>query len=478
MPKPGSSGPMFEILVADLDPQTANFCRDLADASSLRILSATDAESVVDALESRAVDVLLLNETLPGRDDFEFVRHLRYWYPETQVIVVADNPTFPAAVEAVKLGAFNYLPKPLDAGILRHTIERAMEQIRIEAGRGMLVRESVDAEGALGMVGRSPAMSKLFTIIGKISRNVHPVLILGESGTGKELAARAIHFSSSRHDQPFIPVDCAALVPTLMESELFGYERGAFTGAERASEGLLRLADGGTVFFDEIGELPVELQGKLLRALQEKEIRPVGSTKRIRIDVRVIAATNRELDKEIRAGRFRKDLYFRVNVVTLKMPTLRERPEDVKPLIDTFLERIAKSTGQPVKRVSAEAYRILQSYSWPGNVRELQNFVERAVALGTSDMLEPIDFPTEISSRVLRTFSSGNESLRRVGRVLPIAEIERHAIINAVVEANGDKLLAARMLGIGKTTLYRKLRQYELRSRREASRDSASEVHS
>lgn len=192
----------------------------------------------------------------------------------------------------------------------------------------------------------------------------------------------------------------------------------------------------------------------------------------------MIAATNRELEKEIRAGRFRKDLYFRVNVVTLKMPTLRERPEDVKPLIDTFLERIAKSTGQPVKRVSAEAYRILQSYSWPGNVRELQNFVERAVALGTSDMLEPIDFPTEISSRVLRTFSSGNESLRRVGRVLPIAEIKRHAIINAVVEANGDKLLAARMLGIGKTTLYRKLRQYELRSRREASRDSRSEVHS
>lgn len=478
IPKPSSSSLSFEILVADLDPQTADLCRDLADASSLRILSATDAESVVDALESRSVDVLLLNETLPGRDDFEFVRHLRYWYPETQVIVVADNPTFPAAVEAVKLGAFNYLPKPLDAGILRHTIERAMEQIRIEAGRGMLVRESVDAEGALGMVGRSPAMSKLFTIIGKISRNVHPVLILGESGTGKELAARAIHFSSSRHDQPFIPVDCAALVPTLMESELFGYERGAFTGAERASEGLLRLADGGTVFFDEIGELPVELQGKLLRALQEKEIRPVGSTKRIRIDVRVIAATNRELEKEIRAGRFRKDLYFRVNVVTLKMPTLRERPEDVKPLIDTFLERIAKSTGQPVKRVSAEAYRILQSYSWPGNVRELQNFVERAVALGTSDMLEPIDFPTEISSRVLRTFSSGNESLRRVGRVLPIAEIERHAIINAVVEANGDKLLAARMLGIGKTTLYRKLRQYELRSRREASRDAASEVHS
>jgi two-component system response regulator HydG len=413
------------------------------------------------------VSVFVLNDHFPGNEHVEFLRHVRYWYPETQIIVVADSPSYSSAVEAIKLGAFDYLPKPLDREGVRHTIERAMEQSRIEMGLG-LARQSVDAEGAWGMVGRSPAMTKVFNIITKIARNIHPILILGESGTGKELAARAIHFSSARKDRPFIPIDCVALVPTLMESELFGHEKGSFTGADRANEGLLRIAEGGTVFFDEVADVPVELQGKLLRALQEKEVRPVGSTKRIRIDVRVIAATNRNLEKEIREGRFRKDLYFRLNVVTLKLPPLRDRMEDIRPLVETFLERIAKSSGQPKRDVSAEAYRILQSYSWPGNVRELQNFVERAVALSSADQLQPIDFPTEISSRVLRSFSSGNEPLRRVGRVLPIAEIEKHAIVNAVFEAKGDKLLAARMLGIGKTTLYRKLRQYERKSRGEA----------
>jgi two-component system response regulator HydG len=258
-----------------------------------------------------------------------------------------------------------------------------------------------------------------------------------------------------------MPVDCGALVPTLMESELFGHERGSFTGAERSKEGLLKIAEGGTVFFDEIGELPVELQAKLLRALQEKEIRPVGSTKRIRIDVRVIAATNRNLEEAVKEGRFRKDLYFRLNVVTLKLPPLRERMEDIEDLIETFLERIATSTGQPRRQISREAVRMLKTYSWPGNVRELENFIERAVALGTDLMLEPIDFPTQINSRLTMPRAPGDEPLRRVGRVVPIVEVERHAILNAVAEAKGDKLLAAQMLGIGKTTLYRKLKQYE-----------------
>ena len=464
--------PTSELLIVDSDPQTADLCREVATSLELGARTATDTDAVVDTLESGVVSVFVLNDHFPGSEHVEFLRHVRYWYPETQIIVIADSPSFSSAVEAIKLGAFDYLPKPLDREGLRHTIERAMEQSRIEMSRGPLARESVDAEGAWGMVGRSPAMTKVFNIITRIGRNIHPVLILGESGTGKELAARAIHFSSARKDRPFIPIDCVALVPTLMESELFGHEKGSFTGADRANEGLLRIAEGGTVFFDEVADVPVELQGKLLRALQEKEVRPVGSTKRIRIDVRVIAATNRNLEKEIREGRFRKDLYFRLNVVTLKLPPLRDRMEDVRPLVETFLERIAKSNAQPKREVSAEAYRILQSYSWPGNVRELQNFVERAVALSTAEQLQPIDFPTEISSRVLRSFSSGNEPLRRVGRVLPIAEIERHAIVNAVFEAKGDKLLAARMLGIGKTTLYRKLRQYE-KSRRESMRQEA-----
>ena len=336
-----------------------------------------------------------------------------------------------------------------------------MEHVRIETGRRIPTSESVDSEEAYGIVGKTPSMVKLYGVIRKVSHNIHPVLVLGESGTGKELVARAIHFSGARRDRPFVPVDCGALVPTLMESELFGHEKGSFTGAERAKEGLLKIAEGGTVFFDEIGELPVELQGKLLRGLQEKEIRPVGSTRRIRIDVRVIAATNKDLEEEVHKGNFRKDLYFRLNVVTLKLPPLRHRMDDVKELVNTFLERISKSTGQPRKKISADALRLLQTYQWPGNVRELENFIERAIALGSGEILEPIDFPSQISERVNRPPISTSSSLRRVGRVLPIAEVERHAILNAVAEAKGDKLLAARMLGIGKTTLYRKLREYE-----------------
>lgn len=457
-----------ELLVVDADPQTVEFCRDLAGTAGLTIRAAHDSETALDVLESGLVDVLLLSQEFAGEPDLEFLRHLHYWYPETQVIMLAERPSYASAVEATKLGAFDYMPKPLETQLLQNTIERAMEYGRTAKARTAL-REPVDSESAYGIVGKTAVMWKLYKVIEKVSANVHPVLILGESGTGKELVARAIHFNGPRSEMPFIPVDCGALVPTLMESELFGHERGSFTGAERAKDGLLRIAEGGTVFLDEIGELPVELQGKLLRALQEKEIRRVGSTKRLRIDIRVIAATNRDLEADVSEGRFRKDLYFRLNVVTLKLPPLRDRLEDIEDLVNTFLDRIAKSTGQPRKTISREALRMLRTYSWPGNVRELENLVERAVALGTGEMLEPIDFPTQLSARLSFPRPSASEPLRRVGRVLPIAEVERHAILNAVAEAKGDKLLAARMLGIGKTTLYRKLRQYESGKRQHLS---------
>jgi len=456
------SQPLSEVLVADPDIQTVESIRNIAAAAGFTVRTTQDSEATLDLLESGLIDVLLLSEQLPGGSDLELLRHIHYWYPETQVIIISDRPTYPSAVQAIKLGAFDYFPKPLEDQLLAATIERAMEYRRLEMGR-TVVREPVDAETAYGIVGTNALMWKVYTVIKKVAANIHPVLILGESGTGKELVARAIHFSGIRRDRPFIPVDCGALVPTLMESELFGHERGSFTGAERAKDGLLKIAEGGTVFFDEIGELPVEVQGKLLRALQEKEIRPVGSTKRIRIDVRIIAATNRKLEEEIKEGRFRKDLYFRLNVVTIKLPPLRERMDDVEDLATAFLDRIAKNTGQPRKEISKEAVRMLKTYPWPGNVRELENFIERAVALGSGEKLEPIDFPSQLSAHVILPQISTSEPTRRLGRVLPIAEVERHAILNAVAEAQGDKLLAARMLGIGKTTLYRKLRQYENR---------------
>ena len=392
-PSSSTSGvpPVSELLVADTDLESLELCRDTAAAARSVLRNTHDSEATLEVLESGLVDVLLLSEQLPGGAELELLRHIHYWYPETQVIMISDHPSYASAVQAAKLGAFDYLPKPLEGKLLEATIVRAVEHSRTAR---VAVREPIDAEAAYGIVGKTAVMWKLYKVIEKVSANIHPVLILGESGTGKELVARAIHFSGIRHERPFIPVDCGALVPTLLESELFGHEKGAFTGAERAKDGLLRIAEGGTVFLDEIGELPVEVQGKLLRALQEKEIRPVGSTKRIRIDVRVIAATNRELEAAIKEGRFRKDLYFRLNVVTIKLPPLRDRMDDIEELVNAFLDRIAQNTGQPRKKISREAVRMLKTYSWPGNVRELENFIERAVALGSGGTLEPIDFPS------------------------------------------------------------------------------------
>jgi two-component system response regulator HydG len=282
----------------------------------------------------------------------------------------------------------------------------------------------------------------------------YPVLILGESGTGKELVAKSVHFSGPRSGRPFVPVDCSSLVATLIESELFGYVKGAFTGAQHGKQGLLEAANGGTLFLDEIGDMPVDLQAKLLRALQEREVKPVGSTERRHIDVRIIAATNRDLDSAIKAGSFRQDLYFRLNVVQVKLPPLRERKSDIPLLVFSFLEKFSASQ-QTSREISEEAMRQLIAYDWPGNVRELENAIERSVALGSGPVLHVADLPTNLQHPTTERVPEKNE-------LLPLEELERRAILRTLREMAGDKLAAARILGIGKTTLYRKLKQYHL----------------
>ena len=296
-------------------------------------------------------------------------------------------------------------------------------------------------------------MQRVYRLIEKVAEHNYPVLVLGESGTGKELVARSIHFSGSRRNKPFVPVDCSALVPTLIESELFGYVKGAFTGALHTRQGLMEVANSGTLFLDEIGDLPIDLQAKLLRALQEKEIRPVGSTDRVSLTVRIIAATNRDLDASVRQGAFRQDLYFRLNVVQIKMPPLRERKGDIPLLVNSFLEKFAGPDGKP-RTVSEEAMARMMGYDWPGNVRELENAIERAMALGSGPILHVGDLPSNMQ------YGTG-ERLPVNDELLPLDELERRAILRALREAGNDKLAAARLLGIGKTTLYRKLKQYE-----------------
>jgi two-component system response regulator HydG len=290
-------------------------------------------------------------------------------------------------------------------------------------------------------------------VIEKVSQHTYPVLILGESGTGKELVARSIHYSGVRQNKPFVPVDCSGLVPTLIESELFGYVKGAFTGAQQSRSGLLETANGGTAFLDEIGDLPIDLQAKLLRAIQEREIRPVGSTERIRIDVRIVAATHRDLEAAIRTGGFRQDLFFRLNVVQLKLPALRERKSDIPLLVNSFLEKFSEPE-KPPRIVSEDAMRRLMAYDWPGNVRELENAIERAVAFGSGPILHMADLPSSLQQ-------AAGDSSPDADEVVPLDELERRAIVRALRETGGDKLAAARLLGIGKTTLYRKLKTYQ-----------------
>jgi DNA-binding NtrC family response regulator len=310
----------------------------------------------------------------------------------------------------------------------------------------------------LGVVGRALETQKLYRTIARAANSMHPVLILGESGTGKGMVARSIHYSGPFRDKPFIPIDCGSLVPALIDCALFGYVEGPRTGANQSQEGLTAIAEGGTVFLDEVGELPADLQAKLLRAIHEKEIRTAGSVRCALINVRILAATNRDLEQAVMHGTFRRDLYIRLNLLSLRIPPLRERRQDIPPLIAHFLERIVRDSGEG-KIFSGEALKAMMVYEWPGNVRELENCVERTCAFTSGSLIHTTDLPPEIAN-----FPESSNGNGHAGKIIRIAELEKQTILSAVAELNGDKLRAARLLGIGKTTLYRKLKHYASQS--------------
>ena len=436
------------LLVVDDDKVISGLCRDVARSLGLSVAEATNAAQALEIVERQQVDLVLVDLRLPQTGGMELLERLKQDYPHIEVVLMTAYGSIEVAVEAIKRGAYDYLAKPFHVDDLRAKLQHALKQLELSE-ENRLLREQVRGQPGLGgLVGTSPKMQRVYKLILKVSQSRHPVLILGESGTGKELVARSIHFSGPLKDRPFVPVDCAGLVPTLIESELFGYVKGAFTGAMRSKTGLLEAASGGTLFLDEIAELPPDLQAKLLRALQEKEVKPVGGTQRVAVDVRVLAATNRDLTQALQDGRFRPDLYYRLNVVTLKIPPLRERKSDIPLLVNYFLER--SSPGErTLKGFSEEALARLMNYDWPGNVRELENVIERAVALGSGPILHTADLPSNLQVPVPAT---GQHSLAPEG-ILPLRELEKRAILLAIKELRGDKLLAARLLGIGKTTL-------------------------
>ena len=450
---PGAN--LLNLLIVDDERAVREACREAAQSAGFNTFNADSAEHAYKILDQSNVDIVLLDLKLPGASGLEALRAIRTRRPNAVVIIVTGYASVPSAVQAMRQGAFDYISKPFSVEELRLMLEHAMDELKMTTEKRELREKLRSKHGFGSIVGRSAEMDKLYRIIAKAAQSTHPVLILGESGTGKELVARCIHYSGPYHDKPFIPVDCGSLVPTLIESELFGYVRGAFTGAVRTKEGLLSIADGGTVFLDEVAELSVDLQAKLLRAVQEKEIRPVGSTKRVPINVRILAATNRDLEKAVADGAFRRDLFFRLNVLTLKIPPLRERKQDIPLLVEHFLERLARTTGAQ-RSISDEALKTLTSYDWPGNVRELENCLDRACALSSGPVLQVADLPSPIQNSQLNVPPEAAEG----PKIMPIAEMERTAILRAIDQLKGDKLAAARLLGIGKTTLYRKLKEY------------------
>jgi DNA-binding NtrC family response regulator len=446
----------IRFLIVDDEQSIRKLCTTIGSALGYDCAEAESAEAALAQLDTRPADIVMADLKLPNMSGIELLQEIKKSHPPVEVAIMTGHGSITTAVQAMKLGAYDYIEKPFRVEMLRLFLQRMADKVRLVA-ENQFLRERVDTDSQLqGIVGSSAKIQDVLRMIVRLKDTRTPVLITGESGTGKELVARAIHFRGALAKLPFVAVDCGSLVPTLMESELFGYEKGAFTGALKAKMGLFQVANGGTIFLDEVGELPLEMQAKLLRVLQEKEVRPVGSNRKVHVEVRVIAATNRDLESAYREGTFRKDLFFRLNVVTVHLPSLRERKSDISLLVHTFLGRYAP---QETILLTPEALQCLLDYDWPGNVRELENCIARAVALGDHRTIDVGDLPPAIRSArpsaasVPETAAPGSDHLE---------DMERATILRVFQQVGGDKALACQMLGLSRATLYRKLKRYQI----------------
>lgn len=484
--------PPLRVLVVDDDAPVRNACAEIAAGLGFTTQTADSVSSARTVLAHSSIDILLLDLKLPGGGGLKLLEDIRAEHPQTIVVIMTAFATVGSAVESLRSGAGDYLTKPFTLEELSDTLQRAAQRRTFDV-ESRLLRDRLRSGAALGnLVGNSPPMEKLYRILSKVAGTTHPVLIVGEPGTGKELVARSIHANGANAELPFIPVDCGSLAPGMIEGELFGYLKGATPTAIRSKVGLLAGADGSTVFLDEVGDLPLDLQGRLLRALQEREVRPIGADPSAAglgsasgpgsglgpaasgvapLTARILASSSRDLPHLVETGRFRKDLYFRLNVVNIRVPSLRERRGDIPLLTAHTLERMKTEHGVRY-HFADDALRLLTEYDWPGNVRELEQAIERACSLSSGPVLHIADFPTQIGDFHLHARQQRKQPSTRgaddvaaaaeMPAVQPIAEMERQAILNTISQLNGDKLMAARLLGIGKTTLYRKLKEYGL----------------
>jgi len=448
----------IRFLIVDDEQSIRKLCMTIGSSLGFHCTEAESGEAALQRLEAEAPDIIMADLKLPQMSGIDLLRQVKSALPRAEVAIMTGHGSVESAVAAMKLGAYDYIEKPFRVEALRLFLQRMADKVRLVA-ENQFLRERVNAQEEFsGIIGTSAKIQDVLRIAARLRDSRTPVLITGESGTGKELVARAIHYGGSLATMPFVAVDCGSLVPTLMESELFGHEKGAFTGALKSKPGLFSAANGGTIFLDEIGELPLEMQAKLLRVLQEKEVRPVGSNEQVQVDVRVIAATNRDLESAYRSGLFRKDLYFRLNVVTVHMPGLRERRSDIPMLVHFFLDRYAP--GENI-HISPDAMKALLEYDWPGNIRELENSIARAVVLGDRHTVNVSDLPPSVrdAAGTLAIAASGTGTSRAPGTT-DLEDLEYQTILRVYKEAGGDKALTGKLLGISRATLYRKLKRY------------------
>src|SRR5881396_542761 len=449
------------ILLVEDDRNVLLSYQEVLKPSGYEVVTAGSGEAAERILRTSSIDVVITDLKMAKMGGLEVLRIAKNADPETIVILITAYPTVNTAVEAMKFGACDYLVKPFSVEQLRAVVKEALEKRKTKEAYGLLKSQVRSSFAVSGIVGQSRGLLKLLDEIRKVASVSANVLILGATGVGKELVARAIHENSSRHERPFLPLNCAAIPENLLEAELFGYERGAFTGAQAAQEGLLEAADGGTLFLDELCELGPSLQAKLLRALEENAVRRLGGLKPIPFDVRFMASTNRDIHEELRQGRFRQDLFFRVNVIEIRVPPLRERREDVPLLAAHFLEACSKGSGKAIEGITPEAMERLMQYEWPGNVRELKNAMERAMAYASGPFITEQDLPEAILTATER---QGRFRSYREWREQTLERLEKEFLEKAIQEQEGNLTLAAKALGLHRSTLYRLLRKHHLLS--------------
>ncbi len=466
--RPAAVAAPYRVLIVEDEHLMRSILVQLLRSEGYEVIEAADAAVGLQIFEREKIDLAIIDVNLGGGGNgLDLLSRVRSLDSEVMGIIVTAYASVESAVHALREGAYDYITKPFANDHLKAVVRNALAQKALFRENRFLRRELREKYRFENIIGKSDSIEQVFRMMEKVARTDSSVLITGESGTGKELVARAIHFGSERANGRFLPINCGALPENLLESELFGYKRGAFTGATNEKIGLLKAADKGTVLFDEIGEMPLALQVKLLRALQERECYPLGSNDPVSFDVRVLCATNRNLEREAREGRFREELLYRINVINLVLPALRERKDDIPLLANHFLRKYEKQLGRAAMHFSKGAMRVLVTYAWPGNVRELENTVERAAILAETDIIHAHDLPDKLSDRTVAAPTTD-------GLGMTLEELEREHIRRVLTRVQGDKVRAAQMLGIHLSTLYRKVQRYRLETVGEAAVESAS----